>query len=232
MMKRFYKQVAAVPVEEGIEVRLDGRTVRTPAKVPLRVPRLELAHTIAAEWEAQEQEIKPHTMPLTQLANTTIDLVRIKREEVVGQTVAYGETDLLCYRVDQPAELVQREARHWQPLLDWVALRHDAALLVVNSIMPRPQPEGAIQALRSAVEAVDHWVLTGLQQATAASGSLVLGLALVERQIDAVQAFELSQLHETYQIEQWGADEEAVKRREALAADLQAIGRWLELLGP
>ena len=39
---------------------------------------------------------------------------------------AYGETDLLCYRAERPAELAQRQAAAWDPLLDWVAERHGA----------------------------------------------------------------------------------------------------------
>jgi len=41
---------------------------------------------------------------------------------------------------------------------------------------------------------------------TAACGSLVIGLALLEGRLDAETAFAASQLDETFQIEQWGED--------------------------
>ena len=44
------------------------------------------------------------------------------------------------------------------------------------------------------------------------------------------EAFQVSQLDETYQIEQWGEDYEAADRRTELAADIAAAGRFLELL--
>ncbi len=34
--KRFYKEVTTKPEGEGVSVRLDGKPVRTPAKVPAR----------------------------------------------------------------------------------------------------------------------------------------------------------------------------------------------------
>ena len=44
-------------------------------------------------------------------------------------------------------------------------------------------------------------------------------------------AFAASQLDETFQIEAWGEDAEAAQRRQALAADLKAASRFLDLLG-
>ena len=229
-MKRFYKEVTVGEAAGGFQVLLDGRPVRTPAKAPMILPGRALAEGIAAEWEAQGEEIRPVTMPLAALTSTTLDLTGKQRDAVVDQLAAYARTDLLCYRVDNPAELAAREAELWQPLLDWAALRYDAALHVVVGIMPREQPEGACRALAAAVAAYDDWRLTALQTATTGCGSLVIGLALVERRIDAEEAFEASQLHESYQIERWGEDHEAAARRAALRADIADIRRFVELL--
>ena len=40
----------------------------------------------------------------------------------------FAGTDLLCYRADAPPALVDRQTAHWQPVLDWAAVRFDAAL--------------------------------------------------------------------------------------------------------
>ena len=77
----------------------------------------------------------------------------------------------------------------------------------------------------------DDWRLTALQVAATGCGSLVVGLALVEGRIDAEAAFEASQLHESYQIERWGEDHEATKRRAALRADIADTRRFVERLG-
>ncbi len=229
-MKRFYQEVSVVATPEGFAVHLDGRPVYTPAKALLKLPTHGLAEAIAAEWRAQEQKIRPASMPLMQLASTTLDLTGGQRPMVIDQVAAYAETDLVCYRVEWPAELVAREVMVWQPLLDWVAFHFDAVLEVGRGLMPRPQPDGACAALRVAVAACDDWRLTALQLATTAAGSLVIGLALIERRLDAGQAFEASELHETYQLERWGEDPDATHRRRALAADLQAARVFADLL--
>lgn len=229
-MKRVYEQVSVAEVPGGYEVRLDGRPLRTPARAPLVLPRAALAQAIAEEWDAQTEEVRPHTMPIMQLASTAVDRIGPQRTGVIDAVAAYAETDLLCYRAEHPVELARRQAARWQPLLDWAALRYDAALTVYAGIMPRPQPRGACQALRAAVEALDDLMLAGLQNATACCGSLVVALALMEGRISADEAFEISQLDETYQIEQWGEDAEAARRRASLRADIAATERFFALL--
>jgi chaperone required for assembly of F1-ATPase len=69
-----------------------------------------------------------------------------------------------------------------------------------------------------------------LQNLTAGCGSLVIGLAVMEGRLDADAAFAASQLDETFQIEAWGEDTEAMQRRAALAEDIKSAARFVELL--
>ncbi|HYG85887.1 MAG TPA: ATP12 family protein [Azospirillum sp.] len=229
-MKRFYKTVSVDGVDGGWEVRLDGRSVRSPAKAALVFRSQPLARAVAEEWETQGEEIHPLSMPMMQLASTAVDVVGKNRAAIVDGVAKYAETDLLCYRAEHPRELVERQAKAWQPLLDWATLRYDAPLHVHAGLMPKPQPEDATRALRHAVDAHDDWTLSALQSATAASGSLVVALALMEARIDAAEAFAASQVDETFQIEQWGEDPEAAKRREGLRLDIEAARRFVDLL--
>lgn len=229
-MKRFYKTVDVAAVDAGWDVRLDGRPVRSPAKAPLSFASEALARAVAAEWDAQGEQVAPHSMPLMQLAATAVDVVARTRDDVVAGVAKYAETDLLCYRAEHPRELVERQGRVWQPLLDWAMLRYDAPLHVCAGLMPQPQPEAATRALHAAVAAYDDWMLSALQSATSACGSLIVALALLERRLDAEAAFEASQLDESYQIEQWGEDPEATKRRATLRVDIDAARRFADLL--
>lgn len=229
-MKRFYKVAATGEVAGGYEVQLDGRPVRSPAKAPLLFKSKALAEAVAAEWEAQGETIEPGSMPLMQLASTAVDLINVGRKQIVDGVAAYAETDLLCYRAEYPQSLIHRQSRDWQPLLDWVTQRYDAHLHVATGLMPKPQPPEALLALRRAVKATDDWTLSALQTVTGACGSLVVALALLEGHIDAERAFEVSQLDETHQIEQWGEDPETAKRRVGLRADITACRRFVDLL--
>jgi len=228
-MKRLYRAVAATAERDGFGLALDGKRVNTPAGATLVVRPRALAEAIAAEWSAQGERVLPQTMPLMQFAATAFDRVAPSRAAVIEQLVSYGETDLLCYRASEPAELVDRQIAMWQPLLDWAALRFGVELTVIAGLMPQPQPAGALAALRAALAPTDALGLTGLLAVAGAAGSLVLALALQDRRLSAEEVWALSQLDETFQIERWGEDDEAAARRAALRVDLVAAGRFLAL---
>jgi chaperone required for assembly of F1-ATPase len=229
-MKRVYKSVTTQAVEDGWGVMLDGRKLRTPAKRDLRVPSERLAAAIAAEWDAQDPDIRPETMPLTRLATTAIDRTAEKRAEIAADVANYAGTDLVCYRADHPPALVARQEAAWQPLIDWAAGRYDAGLAATAGIVPLAQSPASLKVFAGVVGALDDFRLTAIQAATAACGSLVIALALYEGRLDADAAFAASQLDETFQIEGWGEDAEAAQRRAALAADIQATARFLDLV--
>ena len=229
-MKRLYKQAELVPREGTYGIALDGRPAKTPGKRDLTVPTGALAAAIAEEWNAQEGEVRPATMPLTRLATTTLDRVATQRKTVVQQTANYAGTDLLCYRAGHPPALAARQQSMWQPLIDWAVLRYDAPLSVTNGVIPKSQATTSLRAFAAAVTELDDFALTALHLATTACGSLVLGLALLEGRIDAAEAFAASQLDESFQVEAWGEDPEQLERRRALAADIQAAARFVSLL--
>lgn len=229
-LKRFYKVCAVESTAGGLAVTLDGRSIKTPGKVPLTLPSKPLAEAVAEEWAAQGDEIDADSMPMMQLASTAVDRVVPRRDTVIDDIAAYGRTDLLCYRAEHPAALVERQGALWQPLLDWAALRYDAPLLVTGGVIPVDQPENSMAAVRTAVAESDDFALSGLYSLTVACGSVVLALAVRENEIDPEAACAASQLDETWQAEQWGSDPEAEARQERLRTDIHAAARFLTLL--
>lgn len=229
-MKRFYKNVGVERGAVGWEVRLDGRSVRSPAKAIVRLPGAALAEAIAGEWAAQGEEIDPATMPLLRLACTAIDRVEPRRAAVIDEITAYGGSDLVCYRATEPVDLIARQRDIWQPLLDWAAARFGARLEVTAGVAPIDQPAAALAALRAAVAERDDPTLAGLHALTAAAGSLVIALAALEAEIDADALWRAAQLDEDWQIEKWGEDAEAAAHRTALRADIDATLRFLSLV--
>lgn len=227
--KRFYQTAESARGEDGFRILLDGKPVKTPAQSVFAVPSAALAAAIAAEWRAQGDSIDPATMPLFRLANTALARLPDTREGVIEQTLGYGRSDLLCYRAEAPAALVARQDAAWTPLLDWAAQRFGARLHSVSGISYVSQSETALAALRTAITASDDFALTALSAATALTGSLVLGLALREGQIDTDTAFALATLDEMFQAEQWGEDAEAMARLAALRAELADIVRFMRL---
>lgn len=229
-MKRFYKTVTTEKIDGGHAIRLDGRAVKTPARAELVLPTSALGLSVAAEWDAQEEDIDPRAMPLTGLANAAIDRVIPDPATFAQILAAYGETDLVCYRADHPGELIGRQAECWDPLIDWAQQRYDIEFEIVHGIMHCAQPDETIERLSAAVRAYDGFQLAALQPLVTISGSLVISLALAEGEIDGRAAFDAAHLDEMWQVEQWGEDELATQAREHRAADFRAAARFLALL--
>lgn len=207
--KRFWKEATVEDVEGAYAVRLDGRAVKTPAKQALSVPTRAMANAIAAEWDAQEDLIKPHTMPVTKTANAAIDKVMVQHAEVAQMLAAYGDSDLLCYRADAPEELVARQATHWDPMLAWAHETLNARLAPRIGIMHVPQDPAALDALTRRTHALNAFELAAFHDLVSLSGSLVLAFAATLDARPADQLWTISRLDELWQEEQWGEDEDA-----------------------
>ncbi len=207
--KRFWEQAEVGEVEGMFQVLLDGRQVKTPAKASLLVPTQAMAQAIADEWQAQVEKIDPATMPVTRSANAAIDKVRLQHAEVADMLAEYGDTDLLCYRAESPVELTERQARAWDPVLDWAAEALEARLVPASGIIHVAQSPEALTRLRNRVHALDAFQMAAFHDLVGISGSLILGFACALDHLSADQAWEISRLDETWQEEQWGQDDEA-----------------------
>jgi len=228
--RRFYRRVDVAPAEQGWQITLDGKFLRSPAKADLILPTERLAMAVQAEWDAQRDHILPHTMPLMQLASTTIDRVAHNHAKVAAEAAGYAGSDLLCYRVDHPEELATRQMQIWQPLLDWANHRFDTALQATTGIIAIPQSPASLAQYERVVQALGPWHLTAVASLTGSTGSLVLALAILEQQLTPEQAVQAAQLDELFQAERWGDDAEAVQRRQNLARDIADAARFLTLL--
>ncbi|MDR3536413.1 MAG: ATP12 family protein [Acetobacteraceae bacterium] len=232
-MKRFWEDVSVAPDGQGHAILLDGKPMHLPGGGLLWIGPRTLAVAIAEEWRAagggKGGEMSFADTPLTRLAGTAQHRIVPDPAPTADAIARYGETDLLCYRAEHPPELAQRQARDWQPWLDWAALTYDAPLRVTVGVGHIRQHRDAVAALRRVVGALDVHALTALGIAVPALGSLVLGLALAERRLDAETAHALGALDELFQEEQWGPDDEAVKRRAGIAADIALAARYLAL---
>jgi chaperone required for assembly of F1-ATPase len=207
--KRFWKEAKAVKLDNGFSVELDSRSIKTPAKTPLLVPTLQLADAIAKEWDAQDGQIDPATMPVTRMANSALDKVATQFSDVANMLAAYGDSDLLCYRATHPEELVARQAQRWDPVLNWANDSLHARLKPVSGIIHQPQDQAAIEILSKRVFALSSFELAAFHDLVAISGSLVLGIAVTDNWLTAEAAWDLSRLDELWQEEQWGSDDEA-----------------------
>jgi chaperone required for assembly of F1-ATPase len=225
-MKRFWKEVAA---KDG-QILLDGRAVRTPARAPLALPTTALAEAVADEWRAVGEKVDPRAMPLTGFANAAIDKIAPDVATFAAGLATYSETDLLCYRAENPPELAARQAATWDPLLDWARARYDIAFAVTAGIVHRAQPAETLVRLSTAITARSAFELAALSSVVSIGGSLIVALMLAENAITPDSAFDATHLDELWQAELWGEEWMAADARALRRADFVSSGRMLELL--
>jgi chaperone required for assembly of F1-ATPase len=231
-LKRFWKEAAAIPAENGWGVALDGKPVRTPARNLLAVPTTGLAEAIAAEWNEAGETVDPRSMPLTGLANAAIDRVAADSEAFAKGLAAYGESDLICYRAEGPRELVARQVAAWDELLAWGRRRFDVDISTTCGIVHVAQPDPTVRRLAHAVASLDVFRLAGLSSLVTIGGSLLAALAVLEHHISVESAWALVTIDEQWQREQWGEDVEAEAALEARRRAFIAAARFLELIEP
>lgn len=225
-MKRFWKVVTVA----ADAILLDGRPVRTPARTPLVLPTVALAEAVAEEWRAVGEKIDPRMMPLTGFANAAIDKVAPDVACFVAGLASYSETDLLCYRAENPPELAARQREIWDPLLGWAQARYDIAFVATAGIVHKAQPPETLARLSAALAARTAFELAALSPVITIGGSLVVALMLAEDALTPDAAFDATHLDELWQAELWGEEWMAADARALRRADFVSSGRMLRLL--
>jgi chaperone required for assembly of F1-ATPase len=228
--KRFYKSAEAARLASGFTVLLDGRGVRTPAKNEVVVPDERLALALAEEWSAQTTVIDPSAMPLTRLVNSAIDGVAREPEAVRAEIVKYAGSDLLCYRAEDPERLVARQSAAWDPIVDWAGEILGARFLLARGVVFIAQPDEPLAALAPRLEKLDIFRLAALSAVTTLTGSALLALTLLEGRLSPEEAWSAAHVDEDWNIELWGADDEATERRARRYAEMQAAARLITLV--
>ena len=230
LAKRFYKEVSLQELPEGFGLALDDRPVKTPLKKTLMMPSRQLSEAVVQEWERQEEHIDPSTMMLTKLCNTALDRVGDDRGRIIDEIVGYANADLLCYRAEGPVELVARQCKLWDPVLDWAAETLSAQFTTTAGVIHQNQSHACLAAFRRFVEDLDNFAMAGYHNAMTITGSAVLAAAALRRHLSADDVWSLAHVDEDWQIEQWGPDEEEAERRAGRRIEFQGIVEFLMLL--
>ena len=229
--KRFYTAATVADRENGsFGIELDGRPIKTPAGHALAVPSPALAEAVAGEWNGQGDEILPASLPFTRLANSAIDGVASRVEEVVQDIMNYAASDLLCYRAEAPAGLAAEQARLWDPILGWVRTEYDAPFKVGTGVKHLDQPAASLDAIRWVISAEDPFRLAALHVMTTLTGSALITLAHAKRFLDTDAAWEAANVDENWQASQWGEDFEAAQRQKKRFSEFLNASRFFDMV--
>lgn len=228
-MKRFYQQAGTIQQNDGWQVILDGRGVRTAGGRPQIVPSKALAEAMAAEWSSQPETIDPSRFILRDLADYAIDLIATERDQTISTLLGFAETDTLCYRAEPDEPLHARQMQTWEPLLAAAEARWDIHFERISGIIHRPQPAATLARLRAVLTAQSAFALAALHTLTSLAASLVIGLAALEPDAEAEQLWAVAELEGDWQAELWGKDAEAEDRRQRRFAAFSAAMQFARL---
>ncbi|XP_072039211.1 ATP synthase mitochondrial F1 complex assembly factor 2-like [Amphiura filiformis] len=204
--KRFYKNVSISQIGSNkFEVNLDKRKLRTPLGNIFTVPTEPLAIAVATEWDAQKEIIKQHTMHLTSLCNTAQDNPSMRaKDKVVRGILHFLDTDTICYRLNEPVELVQFQTAEWDPMLEWINKKYDTEITSSTSIVGPQIPDSTKEMITKHLSTRSDWALVGYENTVQCLKSVVLAFALIDREITVERAVDLSNLELNYQVQRWG----------------------------
>jgi chaperone required for assembly of F1-ATPase len=150
--------------------------------------------------------------------------------ETRADIFGYAGSDLLCYRAEEPDTLVARQAHAFDPVLRWAVESLSARLNVTTGVMHVAQPPEALAAIGSALDTYEDPVaVAALSVMTTLTGSALLALAIARGFLSAEAAWQAAHVDEDFQAERWGADAEAMARREARWREFEAAATAVAL---
>jgi len=195
------------------QLSLRGYPVKTPGQNAMLLPTRALALAVAGEWEWLDQG-RPLSvaMPLTALCATALDEPK-PRAAVEKGLLKFVHTDAAAVRYDAGTELARKQAEAFDELLAWAAdaagpiRAPDGPLLPSSAVSGAPQTEGSERAFARYLASLDAWTLAAVDQATAASKSLVVAAALAHGRVGVARAVAAARLEEDHQTDAWGVVE-------------------------
>lgn len=181
-------------------------------------------------------------LPMTHLVNSAFDLSASEIEKQAARFVDYGNHDILCYRATHPDMLVERQSEAWDPLIEWCAQTFALSFQQTTKLKPIDQPAETLEKLRALYidtpnigqgeieNPAPHLWQNGLSRFATLSNSAILALAVAAGQLELDTAYEFSFLDELFQIEQWGVDEDALRRLTILKQEMALLVDYFSLL--
>lgn len=148
------------------------------------------------------------------------------RDEIINRLVKYSQTDLLLFW-GQEKDLIERQVEAWKPILKWANETLNAKFVTTQSLDVPEENQTSGYRLKLFMERLSDRELTAFYAAALKMRSVLLAAALVKGKINAEEAFRAAFVDELWQAENWGADEEAENRRQAIKNEICEIEKFL-----
>ncbi len=230
-MKKFWNKVNIKKISSNsFQIMLDERILQTPLKRELVLPNLNLTKEIVKEWDQDSKNINTESMIFYGLISTSLDKIIDNRNLYIDDILDYIDTDLICYRAENPKELVELQKNKWDPIILLNEKYIGTKVQVFKGISPKKQHSTIHVRLNNLINQFDIFEISALHRITNITGSIFLSLCVLKKDISKNEIFELSFLDELWQAENWGFDEETLQKRKEISIELNKCIFFLDCL--
>ncbi len=229
-MRKFWKTVKVKKSSNTYKILLDENVLKTPIKKELIIQNYKIAKEIYKEWNQDKNIIDTDAMIFYGIISTSLDKISNNRILYVNEILNFIDTDLLCYRAEEPSDLVQWQSKNWDPILLKVEKYINNKIDVFKGIMPAKQNKVIKLKITKLLTNFSDLEITALHKITNITGSIFLSLCILNNDIIKEKVFELSHLDELWQAEKWGYEEQASNNREKVNIQLNRTMYFLDCL--
>ena len=230
-MKKFWKKVSIKKISSNsFQIMLDERILQTPLKRELVLPNLNLTKEIVKEWDQSSKNINTESMIFYSLVSTSLDKIIDNRNLYIDDILDYIDTDLICYRAENPKELVELQKNKWDPIILLIEKYIDSKVQVFEGVLPKKQHSTIHVRLNNLINQFDIFEISALHRITNITGSIFLSLCALKKDISKKEIFQLLFLDELWQAENWGFDEESSQKRKEISIELNKSMSFLDCL--
>ena len=220
-MKKSWKKVSINKISpNSFQIMLDERILQTPLKRELVLPNLNLTQEIVKEWDQDSKNINTETMIFYGLMSTSLDKIIDNRNLYINDILDYIDTDLICYRAENPKELVELQKNKWDPIILLIEKYISTKVQIFQGILPKKQHANVHSKLNNLINQFNIFEISALHRITNITGSILLSLCVLKKDISANDVFELSFLDELWQEKNWGFDKETSQKRKEISIEL------------
>ena len=153
---------------------LDKRILKTPLKRDLVLPNLNLAQEIVKEWDQDSKKINTELMIFYGLISTYLDKIIDNKNLYINAILDYIDTDLICYRAENPKELVELQKNKWDPIILLIEKYIGTKVRVFEGVLPKKQHATVHDRLNNLINQYDIFEISALHRITNITGSIFL----------------------------------------------------------
>ena len=211
-MKKKCSKVSIHLNKNFYNISLDKQFLKSPENNVFEFNSLTLAKLMKTEIEECKNGYNLNKLLLFNIFSLAVDKIQKDKKKYINEMCKYAFTDLICYRANEPDELVKLQKTLWDPILNILG-KMNLKFKIFYGIIPRDQSKASIENLRKELNYLNDIEISCIFKITQISSSILLSYSLYKKIIDEKSFFQCVFLDEIWQSKKWGIIEEEEEKR-------------------